>query len=137
MLQCWSVRKQCARKSSRKKRPHYRLVTLIVNVRQYFVDSGTATAQQNGKIVGRVLEGDFFGELAFISTFCTMLDDGAQGGDYNQLVEMLGLAGRETLAMVRTASVIAKTACRCLELTLRDFVWAFKCDMQGMAATLW
>ena len=92
--------------------------------------------QRDGKDIDRVQSGDFFGEVAFIATFCSLLKDLRSSGHPCPHLEVLGLVDEKT-DMRRTASVTAHTMCRCLILNVKDFLVAFQSDPKGLAAALW
>jgi len=103
---------------------------------QYFVDSGQATVTVSGRPVGKIGEGEFFGEMAFIATVRSLLIEGTEGRAREQLLQRLGLAQSEAVHVMRTAAVTAEVPCRCLEMNVKNFLVAFKDDLTGLAAAM-
>ena len=100
---------------------------------QYFIDTGCATVSINGKAVGSVKEGQFFGEIAFIATVSNLLIEDSEN---SMLLEALGLAHSGALEVMRTASVKADLQCRCLEINVKNFLVAFQNDLPGLASAM-
>jgi CRP-like cAMP-binding protein len=100
---------------------------------QYFIDSGRATVLIDGKEVGVVEEGQFFGEFAFVATLRNLLKEDAES---SVLLETLGLANTGALEVMRMAAVKAVVQCRCMELNVKNFLVAFQNDVGGLVSAM-
>jgi CRP-like cAMP-binding protein len=93
---------------------------------QYFLDTGNATAYVDNEAVNQFGPGEFFGELAFITTAGSLMDAVKEESD------SAGVA----MHTRRSATVRAMENCRCLELGVRDFISVFEGDLVAMGNAL-
>lgn len=89
---------------------------------QYFLDTGNATAYVDNEAVNHFGPGEFFGELAFIATVGKLMEEPKKAG-----------AAMHTR---RSATVRAMENCRCLELSVRDFISVFEGDVVALGNAL-
>ena len=71
--------------------------------------------------------GEFFGELAFITTAGSLMDTMSGPG---------GQDAQESKLTRRSATVRAMENCRCLELNVKDFVSIFEGDAEALGSAL-
>ena len=90
----------------------------------YFIDTGMAVATVSGRQVSTFMPGDFFGEQVFIATVGHLLDAIlAEREDRRAARACADTADRSDDADIRrSATVRATSACRCLELSVKDFM---------------
>ena len=91
----------------------------------YFIDTGMAVATVSGRQVSTFMPGDFFGEQVFIATVGHLLDAilAEQEEDRRAARARADTADRSDDADIRrSATVRATQACRCLELSVKDFM---------------
>ena len=87
----------------------------------YFIDTGMAVATVSGRQVSTFMPGDFFGEQVFIATVGHLLD--AILAEQEDRRARADTADRSDDADIRrSATVRATQACRCLELSVKDFM---------------
>ena len=87
----------------------------------YFIDTGMAVATVSGRQVSTFMPGDFFGEQVFIATVGHLLD--AILAEQEDRRACADTAYRSDDADIRrSATVRATQACRCLELSVKDFM---------------
>ena len=86
---------------------------------QYFLDHGSAVAEVDGVVVNSFAAGDFFGEISFVATATSLR--GRDPADFK---------------VRRTANVVAREHCRCLELKVQDLFAVFGEDSEGLGALL-
>ncbi len=96
-----------------------------VGTSMYFLDTGKATAYVCNEAVRHFGPGEFFGELAFISTAGSLMDAMKAEPDVTR-----GQNAR------RSATVRAMEHCRCLELSVKDFASLFEDDVQALGNAL-
>ena len=96
-----------------------------VGTSMYFLDTGKATAYVGNEAVRHFGPGEFFGELAFISTAGSLMDAMKAEPDVTR-----GQNAR------RSATVRAMEHCRCLELSVKDFASLFEDDVQALGNAL-
>jgi CRP-like cAMP-binding protein len=88
---------------------------------QYYLDVGTATAYLGNEAVNVFKPGQYFGEQAFIVTVAGIMDYMRQRG-----------SSEPSALMRRSATVRAMENCRCLVLTVKDFVSIFEGDLESL-----
>jgi len=96
-----------------------------IGTSMYFLDTGKATAYVCNEAVRHFGPGEFFGELAFISTAGSLMDAMKAEPDVTR-----GQNAR------RSATVRAMEHCRCLELSVKDFASLFEDDVQALGNAL-
>ena len=93
----------------------------------YFIVNGMAVATVSGRQVSTFMPGDFFGEQVFIATVGHLLD--AILLDQEDRRACADTADRsDDAGFRRSATVHATQACRCLELSVKDFMSIFDGD---------
>ena len=101
------------------------VISLTRRCSQYFLDAGQTTAFLDNEAVNHFGPGQFFGEVAFISTAGNLMD--AMNGEN---------VNPGTMQSRRSASVRAMENCRCLELSVKDFVSIFEGDIVALGNAL-
>lgn len=109
----------CEVLSELKRVRHARVLGAFCECEQHFLDHGSAVAEIDGVVVNSFTAGDFFGEIAFVATAASLRGEGPAD-----------------LKVRRTANVVARERCRCLELKVKDLFAVYGQDAEGLGALL-
>lgn len=115
---------------------------------QYFIDAGAVGLHVDGRHVGTVEQGEFFGEGA-LPTIRGLVDAALRQDPHTPSTPILRASGgpaapdislpllrREPSGILRTKEARAQGQCRCLELTVTDILSVFKDELAGLTTAL-
>ena len=91
-----------------------------IGTTMFFIDLGSVRAEIRGQSADELKSGDYFGEIAFVATCKKLLRDKSDSEPPEQAI--------------RVADVVALTACRLFELSVKDFITALEGNASGRAA---